>query len=90
MKQIVLPKLDGTKKFYLSGRIPNYLAASIMHAYNGVEDKNILQPGKGFIKIASKDENMLGSIEVEPNGIDIEEFFENSKNKAKKEEGPII
>ena len=90
MKQIVLPKLDETKKFYLSGRIPNYLAASIMHAYNGFVDKNILQPGKGFIKIASKDENMLGSIEMEPNGIDIEEFFENSKNKAKKEEGPVI
>ena len=81
-KQCVLPQIKEKKNLYLSGRMPVWLLASISSSY----DSNRIftfQPGKGFTCISSIDEKDLGTIVDGVNGIDINQYFEDKKDKSK-------
>ena len=56
-----LPSLNANKKFLLSGRIPSWLAMSIILSYDNKE-KYIHNPGIGFIKIEDRKTYKHGEI----------------------------
>ena len=83
----VLPEIDEYKKLYISGRIPNWLMASIVCSYNS---RNIctFQPGNGFICTYSNDERNMGILTSGINGIDLNKYYEDlqkmqDENKSK-------
>lgn len=76
VKDIVLPKIDESKKLYYSGRITSWLASSLTMSYDN-PNKAILQAGTGFVTIASTIESEIGKIEKSPSEID----FENVMNE---------
>lgn len=81
-EQCVLPQIEKGKNLYLSGRIPLWLLASISISY----DSNRIftfQPGKGFTCISSIDEKDLGTIVDGADGININQYFEDKKDKSK-------
>ena len=59
--KVLLPSLNSNKKLLLSGKIPSWLAISILLSYSNKE-KYIRAPGIGYIKIEDKDTNKLGEI----------------------------
>lgn len=85
----VLPKVSKNKELYLSGRLPNWLLASIVNSY---EAKSIFtfQPGKGFTCVSSEDKTKLGSIVEGINGININQYFEDKKQEAQNQSIAII
>ena len=86
--QCMLPQIKENKNLYLSGRMPLWLLASISSSY----DSNKIftfQPGKGFTCISSIDEKELGTIVDGIDGIDINKYFEDKKNKSK-EQLPVV
>ncbi len=86
--QCILPQIKENKNLYLSGRIPLWLLASISSSY----DSNKIftfQPGKGFTCISSIDAKELGTIVDGIDGIDINKYFEDKKNKSK-EQLPVV
>ena len=81
-EKCVLPQLNENKSLYLSGRMPLWLLASISNSY----DSNRIftfQPGKGFTCISSIDEKELGMIMDGVNGININQYFEDKREKNK-------
>ena len=81
-QKCILPQIKEEKNLYLSGRMPLWLLASISNSY----DSNKIftfQPGKGFTCVASVDEKELGTIVDGVNGININQYFEDKKQKAK-------
>lgn len=81
-KKCILPKIKEEKNLYLSGRIPLWLLASISNSY----DSNRIftfQPGKGFTCIDSQNENELGKVVNGVDGININQYFEDKREKAK-------
>ncbi len=87
-EQCMLPQIKENKKLYLSGRMPLWLLASISNSY----DSNKIftfQPGKGFTCISSIDEKELGTIADSIDGININRYFEDKKNKSK-EQLPVV
>ena len=76
----VLPEINEYKNLYISGRIPNWLIASIVCSYNS---KNIytFQPGNGFLSVYSNDERNLGILTSGINGIDLNRYFEDSRKE---------
>lgn len=81
-EQCVLPQIKDEKNLYLSGRMPLWLLASISSSY----DSNRIftfQPGKGFTCISSIDEKDLGTIVDGADGININKYFEDKKDKSK-------
>lgn len=81
-KQCILPQIREDKNLYLSGRIPLWLLASISSSY----DSNrvfTFQPGKGFTCVSSIDEKELGIIVDGADGIDINQYYEDKKDKNK-------
>ena len=86
--QCMLPQIKENKNLYLAGRMPLWLLASISSSY----DSNKIftfQPGKGFTCISSIDEKELGTIVDGIDGIDINKYFEDKKNKSK-EQLPVV
>ena len=81
-KQCVLPQIKERKTLYLSGRIPLWLLASISNSY-GSSKIFTFQPGKGFTCISSINEKDLGTIVDGIDGIDINQYFEDKKDKSK-------
>ena len=82
-EKCVIPDIKEEKNLYLSGRIPLWLLASISSSY----DNNRIftfQPGKGFTCISSIDEKDLGTIVNGIDGININQYFEDKKDKSKK------
>lgn len=81
-EQCVLPQIKEGKNLYLSGRMPLWLLASIS---NSCASSKIFtfQPGKGFTCISSIDEKDLGTIVDGVDGIDINQYFEDKKDKSK-------
>lgn len=74
----VLPKIDKDKNLFISGRLPHWLLASIITSYDS--DKIFtFQPGKGFTCISSLDEKDLGKIVDGPDGLDLNQYFEDRK-----------
>lgn len=81
-EKCVLPQLKETKNLYLSGRMPHWLLSSISSSYNSSRVFTF-QPGKGFTCISSKDEKELGKIVDGIDGIDVNQYFEDKKNRDK-------
>ena len=81
-KKCVLPKIKEGKNLYLSGRLPLWLLASISNSYD-MNKIFTFQPGKGFTCIAATDERELGKIVDGVNGININQYFEDKKEKSK-------
>ena len=82
-EQCVLPQIKENKNLYLSGRMPLWLLASISSSY----DSNKIftfQPGKGFTCISATEEKELGTIVDGIDGINLDRYFEDKKNKNKK------
>lgn len=83
-EKCVLPRIKSGKNLYISGRIPNWLLASIINSY---DSKKIFtfQPGKGFTCVVSDNERDLGTIVDGADGININQYFkdrlENRNNK---------
>lgn len=61
LKDVVLPKLNANKKLLLSGKIPSWLAISIILSYDN-DEKYIHSPGIGFIKVYDKENRNYGEI----------------------------
>ena len=81
-EQCVLPQIKEGKNLYLSGRMPLWLLASISNSYDSSKIFTF-QPGKGFTCISSIDEKDLGTIVDGVDGIDINQYFEDKKDKSK-------
>lgn len=81
-EQCVLPQIKEGKNLYLSGRMPLWLLASISSSYDSSKVFTF-QPGKGFTCISSMDEKDLGTIVDGVDGIDINQYFEDKKDKSK-------
>lgn len=81
-EQCVLPHIKEGKNLYLSGRMPLWLLASISNSYASSKIFTF-QPGKGFTCISSIDEKDLGTIVDGVDGIDINQYFEDKKDKSK-------
>ena len=81
-EQCVLPQIKEEKNLYLSGRMPLWLLASICNSYDSSKIFTF-QPGKGFTCISSIDEKDLGTIVDGVAGIDINQYFEDKKDKSK-------
>ena len=79
-QRCILPKIKEEKNLFLSGRMPLWLLASISNSY----DSNKIftfQPGKGFTCIASVNEKELGKIVDGADGLNINQYFEDKKEK---------
>lgn len=77
-EKCILPKINKSKNLYLSGRLPNWLIASIVCSY----DSNRIftyQPGNGFVCVAG-DEKSLGMLIDTPDGINVAGYI-SSINK---------
>ncbi len=81
-EQCVLPQIKEGKNLYLSGRMPLWLLASISNSYDSSKIFTF-QPGKGFTCISSIDEKDLGTIVDGVDGIDVNQYFEDKKDKSK-------
>ena len=81
-EKCVLPQIKEGKNLYLSGRMPLWLLASISSSYDSSKIFTF-QPGKGFTCISSRDEKDLGTIVDGVDGIDINQYFEDKKDKSK-------
>lgn len=81
-KQCVLPQIKEGKKLFLSGRMPLWLLASISSSYDASKIYTF-QPGKGFTCISSIDEKDLGTVVDGVDGILVNKYFEDKKDKAK-------
>ena len=81
-EQCVLPQIKEGKNLYLSGRMPLWLLASISSSYDASKIFTF-QPGKGFTCISSIDEKDLGTIVDGVDGININQYFEDKKDKSK-------
>ena len=81
-EKCILPKISEKKNLYISGRIPLWLLASISNSYNSARIFTF-QPGKGFTCVSSIDEKDLGTVVEGVDGIDINQYFEDKKNKNK-------
>jgi len=79
-QKCILPQLKERKSLYLSGRLPLWLLASISNSYDSSKIFTF-QPGKGFTCVASMDKKELGTIIDGVNGIDINQYFEDKKEK---------
>lgn len=84
----VLPKIDANKPLYISGRIPNWLMASVVSSYDSSKI-SVLQPPKGFICTFSHDKEDIGKLEVNVPGINHVSFF-NDKKVAKENKEELI
>lgn len=60
-RKVSLPPLDPNKKLLLSGKMPNWLAMSIVLSYRNKE-KYVHVPGIGYIKVEDRKHNRLGEI----------------------------
>lgn len=78
-EKCVLPEIDGNKSLYLSGRLPNWLLASITSSYQSSRIFTF-QPGRGFTCVSSAKKNELGTVATEIEGIDVKQYFEDKKN----------
>lgn len=83
-QKCILPKIKENKNLYLSGRIPLWLLASISNSYDSNKIYTF-QPGKGFTCVASKDTKELGKIVDGVDGININQYFDDKKEKNKEE-----
>lgn len=81
-EQCILPQIKEGKKLYLSGRMPLWLLVSISNSYDSSKIFTF-QPGKGFTCVSSIDEKDLGTIVDGVDGIDINQYFEDKKDKSK-------
>lgn len=81
-EQCILPQIKEGKNLYLSGRMPLWLLASISSSYDSSKVFTF-QPGKGFTCVSSIDEKELGTIVDGVDGIDINRYFEDKKDKSK-------
>ena len=81
-EQCVLPQIKEGKNLYLSGRMPLWLLASISNSYDSSKIFTF-QPGKGFTCISKKKKKDLGTIVDGVDGIDINQYFEDKKDKSK-------
>lgn len=81
-EQCVLPKIKEAKSLYLSGRMPLWLLASISSSYASSRIFTF-QPGKGFTCIDSVDEKEVGTIVDGVEGININKYFEDKREKNK-------
>ena len=79
-ERCVLPQIKERKNLYLSGRMPLWLLASISNSYDS-DRIFTFQPGKGFTCISSIDEKDLGTIVESVAGININQYFEDKKDK---------
>lgn len=61
LKDVVLPSIDTNKKLLLSGKIPSWVAISIILSYEN-DEKYIHAPGIGYIKVEDKKFNKYGDI----------------------------
>ena len=80
-EEAVLPEIKEGKNLYLSGRMPLWLLASISNSY----DSNRIftfQPGKGFTCISSIDLKEVGTVVDGIDGINLDKYFEDKKEKA--------
>ena len=82
-ESIVIPKVDDNKALYLSGRMPQWLYASICMS-SGAKEIYVLNPGKGFICIKSDQKEKLGTIVGHDNvpEINISKYFTLKKAKS--------
>lgn len=83
-ERCILPKIKEGKNLYLSGRMPLWLLASISSSYDSSRIFTF-QPGKGFTCIASKDERDVGTVVDGVDGIDVNQYFEDKKDRSKTE-----
>ena len=64
-ENVVLPRLDAKKKLLLSGKIPSWLAISILHSYDN-DYKYVHTPGIGFVKVFDNENKNYGDIICSP------------------------
>lgn len=88
-EQCILPQIKEGKNLYLSGRIPLWLLASISNSYDSSKVFTF-QPGKGFTCVSSINEKELGTIVDGIEGININQYFEDKKDKSKEKLPTII
>ena len=80
--QCILPQIKEGKNLYISGRMPLWLLASISSSYDSSKVFTF-QPGKGYTCISSINEKDLGIIVDGVDGININKYFEDKKDKSK-------
>lgn len=80
-EQCALPQIKEEKNLYLSGRMPLWLLSSISSSYDSSKVFTF-QPGKGFTCVSSMNEKDLGVIVDGIDGIDINRYFEDKKEKS--------
>lgn len=80
-EQCILPQIKEEKNLYLSGRMPLWLLSSISSSYDSSKVFTF-QPGKGFTCVSSMNEKDLGVIVDGIDGIDINRYFEDKKEKS--------
>ena len=68
-KNMVLPRFDVKKKLLLSGKIPSWLAISIILSYKNGQ-KYVHCPGIGYIKVADKENKGYGEITSLPDKLE--------------------
>lgn len=78
----VLPKLNSNKPLFISGRVPNWLMASIATSYDS-PSVSVLQPPKGFVCTCSQDKKELGTLRESIPGINLDKYFEDKKEAMK-------
>lgn len=81
-EKCVLPQIKEEKNLYISGRMPLWLLASISSSYDANKIYTF-QPGKGFTCISSAHEKELGKVVDGINGININQYFEEKKEREK-------
>lgn len=84
----ILPKINERKNLYLSGRLPNWLIASITNSYNSSKIYTF-QPGKGFSCVSSIDEKDLGTVVNGITRININQYYEDKK-QSRESKLPIV
>lgn len=81
-EKCVLPQIRKGKNLYISGRMPLWLLTSISSSYDANKIYTF-QPGKGFTCISSTHEKELGTVVDGINGINVNQYFEEKKEREK-------
>ena len=75
-----IPLINENKMLYVSGKMPIWLFDAIVVSY-GNQEQYLFQPGLGFICCRSVNVSQLGTIKLEPDGIDVNEYFKSRSSK---------
>ena len=83
--QIKMPVIDDEKALYVSGKLPNWLMASICVS-SGAREIYVFEPGNGYTCVKSDDEKNLGKNVKDIPGIDVRRYQDDKMNDCVEQE----